>query len=51
MATWNQREQMNNTGLIVDRKLDEMAETGLRPLPSKRGPPRIEGAPCIWNAS
>ena len=46
MATWNQREQMNNTGLIIDRKLDEMSETGLQPLASELvAPPRIEGAP------
>jgi flavin reductase (DIM6/NTAB) family NADH-FMN oxidoreductase RutF len=46
MATWDQREQMNNTGLIVDRTVDEMAETGLEPLPSKLvAPPRIKGAP------
>lgn len=46
MATRDQREQMNNTGLIVDRTVDEMAETGLEPLPSKLvAPPRIKGAP------
>ena len=46
MATWDQREQMNNTGLIVDRTVDEMAETGLEPLPSSLvAPPRIKGAP------
>lgn len=46
MATWDQREQMNNTGLIVDRTVDEMAETGLEPLPSKLvAPPRIKCAP------
>ena len=46
MATWDQREQMNNTGLIVDRTVEEIAETGLEALPSKLvAPPRIKGAP------
>ena len=46
MATWDQREQMNNTGLIVDRTLSELAETGLETLPSTLvAPPRIKGAP------
>ena len=33
MATWDQREQMNNTGLIVDRTVSELAETGLEQTP------------------
>ena len=46
MATWDQREQMNNTGLIVDRTVSELAETGLETLPSTLvAPPRIKGAP------
>ncbi|PPR10663.1 MAG: hypothetical protein CFH41_01652 [Alphaproteobacteria bacterium MarineAlpha11_Bin1] len=46
MATWDQRDQMNNTGLIVDRAVEELAETGLEALPSKLvSPPRIKGAP------
>ena len=46
MATWDQREQMNNTGLIVDRTVSELAETGLETLPSALVvPPRIKGAP------
>ena len=46
MATWGQREQMNNTGLIVDRTVSELAETGLEALPSALvAPPRIKGAP------
>ena len=46
MATWGQREQMNNTGLIVNRMVNELAETGLETLPSTLVvPPRIQGAP------
>ena len=46
MATWDQREQMNNTGLIVDRTVSELAETDLETLPSTLvAPPRIKGAP------
>ena len=46
MATWDQREEMNQSGLIVDRKLDEIAETGLETLPSRLvAPPRIKGSP------
>jgi flavin reductase (DIM6/NTAB) family NADH-FMN oxidoreductase RutF len=29
MATWDQREEMNQTGLIIDRNLNELSETGL----------------------
>jgi flavin reductase (DIM6/NTAB) family NADH-FMN oxidoreductase RutF len=46
MATWAQREQMNQTALIVDRGVDEMAATGLEPLPSRLvRPPRVKGSP------
>jgi flavin reductase (DIM6/NTAB) family NADH-FMN oxidoreductase RutF len=46
LATWNQREQMTKTALIVDRGVDEMAAAGLEPLPSKLvRPPRVGGAP------
>ena len=46
MATWAQREQMNRTALIVERGLDEMAATGLEPLPSRLvRPPRIRDSP------
>jgi flavin reductase (DIM6/NTAB) family NADH-FMN oxidoreductase RutF len=46
MATWAQREQMNRTALIVERGLDEMAATGLEPLPSRLvRPPRVKGSP------
>ena len=47
MATWAQKEQMNETALIVERGVDEMAATGLEPLPSRLvRPPRIKGSPA-----
>jgi flavin reductase (DIM6/NTAB) family NADH-FMN oxidoreductase RutF len=46
MATWAQRDQMNQTALIVERSRDEMAATGLDPLPSRLvRPPRVKGSP------
>ncbi|MCU1336439.1 MAG: Flavin reductase like domain protein [Bryobacterales bacterium] len=46
MATWAQRDQMNQTALIVERCLDEMAATGLDSLPSRLvRPPRVKGSP------
>ena len=46
MATWAQRDQMNQTASIVERGLDEMAATGLDPLPSRLvRPPRVKGSP------
>tara|TARA_R110002072_G_scaffold1084_18_gene9009 strand:+ start:4471 stop:5133 length:663 start_codon:yes stop_codon:yes gene_type:complete len=46
MATWDQREEMNETGLIIDRDVSELSETGLEGLPSKMvAPPRIKGSP------
>jgi len=46
MATWAQRDQMNQTALIVERSLDEMATVGLDPLPSRLvRPPRVKGSP------
>ena len=46
MATWAQREQMNQTALIVDRQADEMAAAALEPLPSRLvRPPRVKGSP------
>jgi flavin reductase (DIM6/NTAB) family NADH-FMN oxidoreductase RutF len=46
MATWAQRDQMNQTALIVEHGLDEMAATGLDPLPSRLvRPPRVKGSP------
>lgn len=46
MATWDQREEMNQTALIVDRGTDELAAAGLETLPSRLvAPPRIKGSP------
>ena len=46
MATWAQREQMNQTAFIVDRSVDEMAAAGLESLPSRLvRPPRVKGSP------
>jgi flavin reductase (DIM6/NTAB) family NADH-FMN oxidoreductase RutF len=46
MATWAQREQMNQTALIIEHGVDEMAATGLEPLPSRLvRPPRVKGSP------
>ena len=46
MATWAQKDQMNQTAQIVDRTIDEMAATGLVPEPSRLvRPPRIKGSP------
>jgi flavin reductase (DIM6/NTAB) family NADH-FMN oxidoreductase RutF len=46
MATWAQKDQMNETARIVDRSVDEMAAVGLDPLPSRLvRPPRVKGSP------
>jgi len=46
MATWAQKDQMNQTAMIIDRTVDEMAATGLQPEPSRLiRPPRIKGSP------
>ena len=46
MATWAQKDQMNQTALIVERGVDEMAAAGLDPLPSRLvRPPRVKGSP------
>jgi len=46
MATWAQKDQMNQTAQIVDRTIDEMAATGLEPERSRLvRPPRIKGSP------
>lgn len=46
MATWDQREAMNETGLIIDRTTDELTATGLEGVPAKFvKPPRIKGSP------
>jgi len=46
MATWAQKDLMNQTAMTVDRTVDEMAATGLLPEPSQLvRPPRIKGSP------
>ena len=46
MATWAQKDQMNETARIMDRGVDEMAAAGLEPLPSRLvRPPRVKGSP------
>jgi flavin reductase (DIM6/NTAB) family NADH-FMN oxidoreductase RutF len=46
MATWAQKDQMNQTGRIVERGVDELAAAGLEPLPSRLvRPPRVKGSP------
>jgi flavin reductase (DIM6/NTAB) family NADH-FMN oxidoreductase RutF len=46
MVTWAQREQMNETGYLIDRGVDEMATAGLEPLPSRLvRPPRVKDSP------
>lgn len=46
MATWSQKDQMNETARIVERGVDEMAAAGLEPLPSRLvRPPRVNGSP------
>jgi flavin reductase (DIM6/NTAB) family NADH-FMN oxidoreductase RutF len=46
MATWAQKNQMNETAHIVDRTVDEMAAVGLEALPSRLvRPPRVKGSP------
>jgi len=46
MATWAQKDQMNATAMIIDRRVDELAAAGLEPLPSRLvRPPRVKGSP------
>jgi flavin reductase (DIM6/NTAB) family NADH-FMN oxidoreductase RutF len=46
MATWAQKDQMNQSAFIVDRGVDELAAAGLEPLPSRLvRPPRVKGSP------
>jgi flavin reductase (DIM6/NTAB) family NADH-FMN oxidoreductase RutF len=46
MATWAQRDQMNQTAMLVERGVDEMAAAGLEALPSRIvRPPRVKGSP------
>ena len=46
MATWTQRHQMNQSAMLVERGVDEMAAAGLGSLPSRIvKPPRVKGSP------
>ena len=46
MATWAQKDQMNETARIVDREVDELTAAGLEPQPSRLvRPPRVKGSP------
>jgi flavin reductase (DIM6/NTAB) family NADH-FMN oxidoreductase RutF len=46
MATWAQRDQMNQTAMLIERGVDEMATAGLESLPSRIvRPPRVKGSP------
>ena len=46
MATWAQKDQMNESARIVERGLDEMHAVGLEALPSRLvQPPRVKGSP------
>jgi flavin reductase (DIM6/NTAB) family NADH-FMN oxidoreductase RutF len=46
MATWAQKDQMNQTASIIEHGIDEMAAAGLEPLPSRLvRPPRVKGSP------
>lgn len=46
MATWAQKDQMNLTAQVTDRRVDELAAAGLEALASRLvRPPRVKGAP------
>lgn len=46
MATWSQKEQMNQTAMIVDRSIDELQASGLEAHPARLvKPPLIKGSP------
>lgn len=46
MATWAQKDQMNQTAMIVDRGVDELQATGLEGVPARLvKPPLIKGSP------
>jgi flavin reductase (DIM6/NTAB) family NADH-FMN oxidoreductase RutF len=52
MATWAQKDQMNQTALIIERGVDEMAATGLEGLPSRLvRPPRVKGSPVHFECT
>jgi len=46
MATFAQKDQMNETARILDHDVDEMKAVGLEPMPSRLvRPPRVKGSP------
>ncbi len=46
MATWAQKDQMNESAWIIERGIDELTAAGLEPLPSRLvRPPRVKGSP------
>lgn len=46
IVTWELREKMNVTSATLPRKIDEMKEAGLEPLPSRLvRPPRVAASP------
>jgi len=54
LATWDTRERMNETSWIDDPAVDELAETGLTPVPSVQvRPPRVAESPaqfeCLYH--
>jgi len=53
LATWDLREQMNQTSAYFAAEINEMAEVGLEPAPSRIvKPPRVAASPvsfeCKW---
>jgi flavin reductase (DIM6/NTAB) family NADH-FMN oxidoreductase RutF len=54
LATWDTREQMNETSWIDDPDVDELTATGLTPIPSVQvRPPRVKESPahfeCLYH--
>jgi flavin reductase (DIM6/NTAB) family NADH-FMN oxidoreductase RutF len=47
LATWDLREQMNQTSASFPRGVNEMKEAGLEPAPATLvKPPRVKASPC-----
>ena len=47
LATWESRSEVNLTSATLPRGVNEMAEVGLEPAPSRLvKPPRVASAPC-----
>lgn len=52
MATWAQKDQMNQTAMIVDRGVDELQATGLEGVPARLvKPPLIKGSPVHFECT